>query len=60
MEAAVAQLIKTAIIKAGNGPPVFAAAAQGGTAAATLRLLCVSRAGSPGSQVVLPAGLASA
>lgn len=36
MEAAVAQLIKTAIIKAGNGPPVFAAAAQGGTAAATL------------------------
>lgn len=42
MEAAVAQLIKTAIIKAGNRPPAFAAAAQCGTAAATVRLLCVS------------------
>lgn len=61
MEAAVAQLIKTAIIKAGNGPAVFVAAAQHCTAAGVAQLFCVSsqvpQAGSPRSQTVLPTGL---
>lgn len=64
MEAAVRQLIKTAIIKAGNGPAAFAATAQHCPAAGLVRLLCISpqppQAGSPHSQMVLPAGLASA
>lgn len=36
------QLIKTAIIKAGNGPAAFAATAQHCPAAGMLRLLCIS------------------
>lgn len=61
MEAAVAQLIKTAIIKAGNSPTAFAAIAQR-PAAGMIQLLCfhtVPQAGSPGSQMVLPSGLVS-
>lgn len=42
MEAAVAQLIKTAIIKAGNGPAAFAAAAQHCTEAGTVQPLRIS------------------
>lgn len=61
MEAAVAQLIKTSIIKAGNGPAVFVAAAQPCTAAGMAQLLCISsqvpHAGSPSSQTVLPTDL---
>lgn len=62
MEAAVAQLIKTAIIKAGNSPAAFAAVAQRCPAAGMIRLLCfhtIPQADSPSSQMVLPAGLAS-
>ena len=63
MEAAVAQLIKTVIIKAGNSPAACAAIAQHCPAAGTVQLLCspaLPQAGSPSSQMVLPAGLASA
>lgn len=63
MEAAVTQLIKTAIIKAGNGPVAFATAAQRCPVAGMVRLLCISpqstQAGSPNRQMVLPASLAS-
>lgn len=55
------QLIKTAIIKAGNGPAAFVAAAQHSTAAGMARLprICswVPQAGSPCCQTVLPTGL---
>lgn len=42
MEAAVTQLIKTAIIKAGNRPAAFTAIAQRCPAAGTIRLFCIS------------------
>jgi hypothetical protein len=55
------QLIKTAIIKAGNCPAAFVAAAQCCIEASMPLLLCicseVPQAGSPSRQIVLPAGL---
>lgn len=42
MEAAVTQLIKTAIIKAGNGPTAFAATARHCPAAGLVQLPCIS------------------
>lgn len=44
------QLIKTTIIKAGNGPAVFVAAAQHCMEAGLVRLPCASLIGHPGSQ----------
>lgn len=62
MEAAVAQLIKTAIIKAGNGPAAFAAlpgAAQRPAWFGSSVFPTVPQAGSPSRQMATPVGLAS-
>lgn len=56
MEAAVVQLIKTAIIKAGNGPAAFVAAAQHSTEVGVARLPCICSWVPPGRFPMLPDG----
>lgn len=56
MEAAVVQLIKTAIIKAGNGPAAFVAAAQRSAEAGMARLPCLCSWVPPGRSPMLPDG----